>query len=399
VTATETTTGFRTVLAIGEFRALFIADLLSKGGDQLARVSLAILVFQRTQSAALTALTYALTYLPVLLGGVLFGGLADRWPRRDLLVAVDSCRAALTALMAVPGMPLPWLAVLLAVMTLLSGPHTAAHLASLADVLPGEKYPVGQALRIATGQSTQIIGFAVGGAVVALVGPETGLAVNAATFAAGAMITGFGLRRRHPPREQPGKPKGANGFVLIWRDRRVRALIALSWLTSFYVAPEALAAPYAAQIGVGTAAVGLIMAADPLGSVVGALVFGRWTPPELRSRAVGVLGVLAGVPLLVCALQPGLAVSLLLFAISGVLAAGYQLEVGVELVRLIPDTQRGRVLGVYYAGHVTTQGLGVLAAGAVSTLIGPGAAVAVAGLLGALVAVPCTIELARTHPG
>jgi hypothetical protein len=46
-------------------------------------------------------------------------------------------------------------------------------------------------------------------------------------------------------------------------------------------------------------------------------------------------------------------------------------------VRLVQDDQRGRVLGVYYAGHVTTQGLGVLAAGAVSTPIGPSATVAV----------------------
>lgn len=396
-TQTSRPTGFRSVLAIGEFRALFTAELLSKCGDQLARVSLSVLVYQRTQSAALTGLSYALTYLPVLLGGVLLGGLADRWPRRDLLVLVDICRAALTALMAVPGMPLPLLAALLAAMTLLSGPHTAAFLASLADVLPGEKYPVGQALRIATNQSAQIAGFGLGGAVVALLGPETGLAVNAATFAASAVLTGFGLRHRLAPRDKRGKPGRANGFALIWRDRRVRSLIALSWLTGFYVAPEGLAAPYAAEIGAGTAAVGLIMAADPIGSAVGALVFGRWTPPGLRSRAVGVLAVLAGLPLLACALRPGLAVSLLLFAVGGVLAAGYQLEVGVELVRLVPDAQRGQVLGVYYAGHATTQGLGVLAAGAMAAVIGPSATIAVAGLLGMLVAVPCAITLARTR--
>jgi MFS family permease len=397
VNVPATRTGFRTVLAVGEFRALFTAELLSKGGDQLARVSLSVLVYQRTQSAALTGLSYALTYLPVLLGGMLLGGLADRWPRRDLLVLVDIGRAGLTALMAVPGMALPWLAALLAAMTLLSGPYTAAQLASLADVLPGEKYPVGQALRIATNQSTQIAGFALGGALVALLGPETGLAVNAATFAGSAVITGFGLRRRPAPGEKRDKPGRANGFALIWRDRRVRSLIALSWLTCFYIAPEGLAAPYAAQLGVGTVAVGLIMAADPIGSVVGALVFGRWTPPGLRSRAVGGLAVLAGLPLLACALRPGLAVSLLLFAASGVLAAGYQLEVGVELVRLVPDDQRGRVLGVYIAGHVTTQGLGVVAAGAVATFVGPSATVAVAGLLGALVAVPSAITLARTR--
>src|SRR5512135_3855078 len=60
--------GFRDVLAIREFRAMFVAHLLSLVGDQVAKVVLAILVFDRTSSATLAAATYALTYLPWLVG-------------------------------------------------------------------------------------------------------------------------------------------------------------------------------------------------------------------------------------------------------------------------------------------------------------------------------------------
>jgi MFS family permease len=73
---------FRDALRVGEFRVLWLAELLSIGGDQLARIALAWIVFSRTSSASLTATTYALTFLPDIVGGSLLSGLADRYPRR-----------------------------------------------------------------------------------------------------------------------------------------------------------------------------------------------------------------------------------------------------------------------------------------------------------------------------
>jgi len=77
------------VFAIPEFRALWFARCLSLIGDQLARVALAILAFDQTGSPALTALTYALTYLPAVVSGPLLSGLADRYPRRAVMIAAD----------------------------------------------------------------------------------------------------------------------------------------------------------------------------------------------------------------------------------------------------------------------------------------------------------------------
>jgi MFS family permease len=72
---------FRAVFAVREFRAIWAAEALSQVGDQLARVALAVLVYDRTESAALAGLTYALTLAPAFLGGVVLSGLADRFPR------------------------------------------------------------------------------------------------------------------------------------------------------------------------------------------------------------------------------------------------------------------------------------------------------------------------------
>ena len=73
---------YREVFAVGEFRALWSAQVLSYAGDQFAQVAIAILVYDRTGSAFFTALAYALTYLPPIIGGPLLSGLADLFPRR-----------------------------------------------------------------------------------------------------------------------------------------------------------------------------------------------------------------------------------------------------------------------------------------------------------------------------
>src|SRR5262245_37264624 len=142
-------TGFRDVMRVREFRALWLAELISVCGDQLARVALAVLVYQRTSSATLTALTYALTFAPALLGGTVLAGLADQFPRRAVLITSDLVRAVLAGALALPGVPLGvvWAAVF--GLALAGAPFKAAQLALLPTVLDEQRYPVGLAVRTA----------------------------------------------------------------------------------------------------------------------------------------------------------------------------------------------------------------------------------------------------------
>src|SRR6266496_1976599 len=96
---------FGEVFAVGEFRALWLAQVLSVAGDQLARVALTLLVFDRTGSPLLAAVTFAASVVPTFVGGITLSGLADRWPRRRVMIACDLSRALLVATMALPGMP------------------------------------------------------------------------------------------------------------------------------------------------------------------------------------------------------------------------------------------------------------------------------------------------------
>lgn len=376
------------VFAVREYRAVWIADLLSVAGDQLARVALAVLVYGRTGSAAWAAATYALTFLPAIVGGVLLSGLADRFPRREVLVVTDVARAGLVAVMALPQVPLAVLCALLVVVVLLGAPHTAARGALLPELLPGDLYERGLAVSQITGQTAQVVGFAAGGLLVAAVSPSSALLLDAVTFLVAGLLLRLGLARR--PRadaapRSPGRDLLA-GVVDVATDRRRRALVLLVWMVGLYVVPEALAAPYADQIGAGPAVVGLLMAADPLGSVLGAWLFVRFVPPRWRERLIGVLAVAAGVPLLFTALVPPVPVALLLWGVSGMASTAYVMQAQASFVRATPAAIRGRAIGVAASGIVAGQGVAVLAGGVLADLSTPSTAVALCAAAGVVVA-------------
>ncbi|HEY0636362.1 MAG TPA: MFS transporter [Pseudonocardiaceae bacterium] len=384
---------FREVFAVGEFRALWLAELLSVVGDQLARVALSVLVFQRTNSAGLTALTYALTYLPDLVGGPLLAGLADRFPRRRVMVVSDLARVVLVGCMAVPGIPIALVATLLVLARLANAPFASAQAATLPVVLDGDRYVIGQTVRQITNQTGQLVGFATGGAVVAALGPSQALAVDALTFLLSALVIGIGVR----PRPAPNAENGGNGSYLgqltagariIWRDRRLRTLVGLAWLAGFGIVPEGLAAPYADEIGAGAVAVGLLLAAHPAGLAAGAALLGRLVGPRQRLALLSVLPVLTLVPLLGFAFRPGLAVAMLLLFVSGACAA-YHVTASATFIRLVPDAGRGQAFGLAGSGLIAAQGLGLIGGGLLVTALGSVAATIVtAGVVGIIVATP-----------
>ena len=394
-TSQTSRTGFGTVLRIREFRALWAVDALSMAGDQFARVALSVLVFRETGSAVATGGVYALTFVPTFLGGVLLSGTADRRSRKHVMIATDLGRAALLAAMAVPAVPLWGLCALLVAAVLLGAPFRAAQTALMPDVLPTEElYAAGSALRSTTLQVGQLVGYGVGGLVVALVDPHLGLLIDAATFVVSAAVVAVEVKARAVPTREGVDGAAAvrwwgdlrEGFRVLGSHRQLRLVLGMVLLASFYIAAEGLAAPYAAAFGGGATATGLLLAADPAGSAVGAWLFVRLVPHPVRDRLMGWLAVTPGVVLALCVLRPGLVGSWLLWALSGMFAA-YQVQASVVMVRHIPTARRGQVLGLASAALLTCQGLGVLAAGALAEWIGVVDAVAVAGAAGAAVAV------------
>jgi MFS family permease len=169
------------------------------------------------------------------------------------------------------------------------------------------------------------------------------------------------------------------GIVDIAADPRRRALVALAWTIGCFVVPEALAVPYAAQMGAGTATVGLLMAAGPLGGILGAWLFVRFVPAARRPGLIGPVAAAAGVPLLLTALRPDVPVIILLWALSGSLSTAYLLQAQASFVRATPEVIRGRAIGVAASGIIASQGVAVLGGGFIADALDPAAAIVVSG--------------------
>jgi MFS family permease len=382
---------FGELLAVGEFRALWLAQIGSVLGDQLARVALTLEVYQQTHSSLLAAVTFAASVVPAFAGGVLLAGLADRYPRRRVMIACDVVRMVLVLAMTVPRLPIALLVALLFAVTMAGVPFTSARAAIYPDMLAGDLYVLGTATTLTTYQFAQVLGFALGGAAVSAAGTRGALLVDAGTFAISAAITRLRVRQRPAPRpaEAAASSRAADllaGLRLVFSVPALRTPMLLGWLAAFYNAPEGVAAPLAAGFGAGALGVGLILAAEALGASVGAIAFSRLAGPATRASWMRPLAVASCATLTAFALRPGFQLALVILFVAG-LCDCYQIAAIAYFVLATPDSQRGQAFGLAQAGMSLGQGTAMIVAGAAAQRYAPATVVAVAGALGAVAAI------------
>ena len=425
-------TVFRDVFAVPEFRALWLAQILSVGGDQLARVALTVLVYDRTTSPLLAAVTYAASFVPSFVGGVTLSALADRNPRRAVMIVCDLVRAAMVLVMAIPGVPIAALIVLLCAVTLVGAPFTSARAAVYPDVLPGDRYVLGTAVTLTTTQLAQVIGFAVGGTLVGLLGVGPSLVADAVTFVASALIVRLWTQWRPPARPRvrdraggPGRPRvrgpadappaapvTAAAASAGGRERREHGLVAgvrlvfgrpalrdpmlFGWLCAFYNAPEGIAVPLARSLGGGSLTVGLILAAEPFGAMLGSLAFSRLVSPPRRMRWLGPLATAASAVLVLFAFDLGLLPVLAVLFAAGAFAA-FQLAANAAFVAAAPPERRSEAFGLAQGGMSLGQGLLMVLAGAAVALWPPHLVIACFGAAGTVAALVVILDRSRTR--
>jgi hypothetical protein len=225
------------------------------------------------------------------------------------MIVCDLFRVGTVGLMAIPSMPFAALCALLFCTVLTGVPFSSARAALMPDVLPGDMFVLGSAIGNITYQASQILGFVAGAAVVAVLDPHKTLGIDAATFAVSALILAAGVRSRPAPARADGTRASlwsvsADGVRIVFGSRLLLTLLLFGWLAGFYIVPEGLAAPYARSLHGKTLTVGLLMAAVPLGMVIGAFLLGRVAAPSARIRMMGWLAVLSCAPLIGSAWSP-----------------------------------------------------------------------------------------------
>lgn len=390
----------RALVGNREFRGMWIGSTVSTVGDQLAAVALSLLVFERTQSAAWTALTWSLTLFPPLVSGPLLGWVADRFPRRTVMVWCAWLQAALVALMAIPGTPLWLMIVLLVVVLMISSPFLAAQEASLPHVLSDERYDDGVALFGTSVDVAQMAGLAAAGFLVTGAGPNVALAIDAATFVWVAILVQLSVKHRPAadPRGAKRDPEGPKGaFTLLVTEPRLRSLMGMRLLAGLAMVPEGLAVPLAASLD-AVWAVGLILAIEPAANVLGvAVLFRVVRDPAKRERLIGPLAILSLAPLVMFALNPNLTWTIALLVIAG-MAGAYHTPARSAWMRILPDAYRGRAYGIGRAALRSSQGGGMALAGVVAHSIGSvTATIAGAGGIGLLLATQATVAWRRAR--
>jgi MFS family permease len=389
------------VFAVREFRALWLSMVLSVAGDRLALVALTLLVYGRTRSPLLAAIVYAAGYLPWVIGGLFLADVADRRPRRTVMIFCDAVRAVLVAAMAVPGVPIAALVALLFAVTMFAPPFESARAAITPDILSGERYVLGTAVIQTTFLGGQVVGAVAGGLAVAFIGVRPALVIDAATFVLSGLLIALGTHARPAALTDGGREspwaRMRGGIRLVFGDPALRTLLLFGWLVVFYTIPEGIAAPYANRLGGGPIATGLVIASTAFSTTIVTPLFTRFVRPRRRLALMGPLAVLTCATLVATALRPALAVSLAIFSLSAAFGI-YQVAANTAFVVRVPSQRRAQAFGIANMGVIVGQGAAFVAAGAAAEMFSPAAVIAVGGGLGAISGLVLTLRWRHLSP-
>jgi len=372
-------------LSSSTFRWLVAARTTSLLGNAVAPVAQAFAVLDLTGSVTDLGLVVASRSVAnvalLLLGGVI----ADRLPRH--LVLTGSSLAAAVTQGTIATLVLTGAATvsLLAALSVLNGAVAAltypASSALTPQTLPAEALQAGNAVLRIGANSSAVLGAALGGIVVAGVGPGWGLVIDASSFLlAAGMFRAVRLTGAAPPRR-------AGPGVLVelregWGEFRSRQWVWIvvcqfAVVNAAFTGAITVLGPVVADATVGRAAWGLVLAAETLGLLAGGVLALRWAP----RRALG-LGVLAStviaIPVLVLAVVAGhgaaglLAVLVLVVAnlLSGMAIEQFSIAWDVSLQQHVPPDWLARVYSYDALGSIVAVPVGEVAVGPLAGAIG-----------------------------
>jgi MFS family permease len=359
-----------------EFRLLFLGRVTSLAGSALAPIALAFAVLELTDSTTALGAVLAARMIPQIVFLLAGGVWADRLPRNLVMVGSNLTSGAAqgaVALLLLLGVAELWHVIALEVV---AGASSAFFFPASTGIVPQTVPPAllqqANALLRLSMSSTQIVGAAAGGLLVAAVGSGWALAFDAATYVLAAL---FLAAMRLPASVR----LEATNFVADLREGW-REFSSRTWLWAIVVAFGLLNAAQSGATGVlgptiareelgGAAAWGLILGAESVGLVVGGLLMLRLRVRRILYVACAVMAFEIPGLLLLAAGAPLLAIA------AGYLAMGIGIEIfGVywdtALQQNIPQEKLSRVYSYDALGSFVLIPLGLIAVGPVAQRIG-----------------------------
>ena len=379
-------------LEVPNYRRYFAGQLISLSGTWMQTVAAIWVILTLTDSGVAVGLTTALQFLPMLLIGAWGGLLADRIPKRRLLMTTQ-------ALMAIPavglfavtatGVVTPWM-VYLAVFAFgsLNAIDNPTRQSFVIEMVGPDRVVNAVSLNSVVVQAARIVGPALAGILIATVGVVPCFGLNALTFV--AMI--FALRRMDPSRLQaapvaerePGAIRAGLRYVRATPELLVPlALMAFVGTLGFnFQVILPLLAKFSFDGGASTYAA--MVSAMAVGSIVGALVNGSHGRTGPRLIAGGALAF--GASALLAAAMPSLALEVVMLALLGAASVTFAATINSTLQLAVSPEMRGRVMALYSVVFLGSTPIGGPLAGWLAQNYDPRVALVLAGASGLLAA-------------
>ncbi|MGH3246935.1 MAG: MFS transporter [Trebonia sp.] len=388
-------------LSSRSYRIYISGQSLANTGSWMQSIAQDWLIFNLTHSSTAVGVTMALQFLPMLLLGLHAGAVADRLPKRRILLTTQSLNAAATLALAVITITGAARAADVYAFALLSGLIFAfdvpARQSFVTEVVPEGQLRAGIALNAAVFQATRLIGPAIASLLIVSVGTGWVFAVNAACYLGPTV----GLLLLRPSDLNPAPTAGQARGAVRAAARYLRGRPDVLW-TIFLVGmlgtfglnfPIVLTAMAKSTFGGNASTYGLFNIVLGLGSAAGAVLAGVGTRP--RTRAIVGSAAVFGILQAAAALAPGMAVFLTLLAFMGFVNLVCQAMANASVQLSVDPELRGRVMGLYMLAFVGGTPLGAPVIGAVTSHFGARAGMLVCGAVPAVAAVIAAAAAAR----
>lgn len=363
------------------FRRVYVASLISSGGDWFSTVALLGLILEHG-SSTLAGLLFVANVLPGALLSPFAGSLADRMDRRHMMIIAEGSAGVLTLVYLIVDERTMWLAFVVApLVASFKSLFSPAAQAAVPNLVPREDLATANALSASSWGLMLAVGAALGGAVTALFGRHVAFAVDASSyFVAVAMLWRVRVpfqehqphRRRAPDTSTMTDMRELAAFTK--QSRAVLALLLVKGGFGISAGVMTLVASAAEHsFNAGTAGIGWLMSARGLGVLLGPFLFRRFFANSDRGIFAGIVASFAtfAAGYLIFGAAPVIAVAAL-GAFVGHLGGGGQWSLStLGLQRLTPDRIRGRVFAADFTLVSLTMAASVAAAGALADAIGP----------------------------
>lgn len=378
-TATAVGPSRRGAFAHRDYRLFWTGALISNIGTWMQNIAVPFVVYDITGSSAWVGLSAAAMLVPGVVLAPPAGAVADRVDRRRLLFWLTLAQAAAAiALAAVWAAGVHRPGVILALVTV-SGILFALSMPPwqgfVSDLVPRADLPSAITYNSLQFHGSRAIGPAIGGIVLATLGPASAFLLNGLSYAAVLVAIGAVHTRstRRPASAHGLARQLLDGFSYARRHLGIATALLLVAAIGFFGNPIVQLAPVFAEevFDVGAGAYGFLAGAFGLGAALGIWLLGTLSRTHPRSRLVGGALVVLGLAIVGFGLAPVYPAGLVAVLVAGATAVGTGTQLLTSVQLTVADDLRGRVLGVYAMVFTASYPLGALVQGALADAIGP----------------------------